>query len=199
MLTQTHNLIGRVIGKVIEKELKVKLKNKSLRLGCVMPDFIPSLIAIPHYKDSSFEYILKRIKMLENTPIPDKGENLRTFSQELGIILHFITDFFCFAHNNSDYDKMPLHIIYEFKLAGKFEKALNKKHYNKYMKEITAISPVNNIEMYLIEKHEAYMDSCDGNIDTDLKFSIEACAAVSLHIIESSMKKAAEVQLSNIA
>ncbi|QGU95887.1 hypothetical protein GOM49_13000 [Clostridium bovifaecis] len=36
---------------------------------------------------------------------------------ELGIVVHYLTDYFCYPHNNKKYDFKPIHFIYENRLA----------------------------------------------------------------------------------
>ena len=98
------------IGKIISNELKElgRLKNEKLfLLGNIFPDLIHSYIWCPHKYQYSREYIKRKLDKLKKKP--------RLFSFHLGILTHYICDYFCYPHS-SVYDKGFIHhIIYEIR------------------------------------------------------------------------------------
>lgn len=113
----SHFIIAKALYKSFSKNLNIELDLNSFRYGCIKPDFTPSLMRISHYKDKSFEKICSRITSLENNTFPETKEDMKKFSMELGIVAHYLTDYFCYPHNNKKYDFKPIHFMYENRLA----------------------------------------------------------------------------------
>ena len=87
----------------------------------------------------------------------------RAFSRELGVIMHYVTDYFCRVHNDINgikHSENLRHIIYEQKFQRTLEEyeleILREKNLNN---EDEAIKRINNtsLKMYLMYKHNKYM------------------------------------------
>ena len=57
MMTLNHRQIGKTVFSAISKSHVVKLDEKSLTYGCIKPDLVPRLRAIPHYKEKSSDFV----------------------------------------------------------------------------------------------------------------------------------------------
>jgi len=87
------------------KGLGFHLNEKAFLFGNIFPDLIHSYIWCRHEYHNSRGYIRKKIENLKKRPF--------FFSFQLGIVTHYICDYFCYPHS-SVYDKgMVQHIIYE--------------------------------------------------------------------------------------
>jgi len=84
--------------------------------GCVKPDFDFTYFNVPHYKDKSLEFVLQILNKLTSAPLPREGQALKQYSLQLGVAMHFISDYFCYAHNHKKFDFMPEHLFYELSL-----------------------------------------------------------------------------------
>lgn len=122
MLVSSHKIIGNLICDVIEKNLNIKLDREGVLYGCELPDISPNLIMILHFKKFSFKYVLNLIDKLVSQNLPQEKTNLKIFSINLGIILHYLADYFCYAHNRKKYNFLPLHLTYEYMLDNRFSK-----------------------------------------------------------------------------
>ena len=88
--------------------------------GCILPDFwIPSLIR-GHRREVAWERIKERIYRLENIGTGNAIDCLR-----LGVILHYLEDFFTYAHNSSYSGKLSGHIRYEREQYRAFKQHLS--------------------------------------------------------------------------
>jgi len=89
------------------KGLGFHLNEKSFLLGSIFPDLIHSYIWRRHEYHNSRDYIKKKIESIKKRPY--------FFSFRLGIVTHYICDYFCYPHSSA-YDKGLLqHIMYEFR------------------------------------------------------------------------------------
>ena len=98
-----HNIGKKVCGEL--KELGCYLNETLYLFGNIFPDIIQSYLWRRHEYLHSREYIRKRIEILKRNP--------RLFSFHLGVLTHYICDYFCYPHS-SGYDKGLIHhILYE--------------------------------------------------------------------------------------
>ena len=122
MLTGTHIKLAKYIYHILKKEYGIRLNKKHLVYGSIKPDFTKN--KVPHYIDKSIDYIAEEIERLitESNKIGTKA-----FSRRLGMIMHYISDYFCRAHNTEYYRRnlMP-HLKYEKRLAKVMKNIRNR-------------------------------------------------------------------------
>lgn len=185
MFIPTHLLIAKHIKKAIEKKLNVKIHHQSFSRGNIVPDIYPKLILLPHYKKDSFGKIINMINLLRNDSLSIFYKNNKAFCVKLGIINHYLADFFCFPHNDYNTNKFVPHNIYEINLASQFYTVdLNDICNN----SISLIAETNtlNIEQFIEEKHYEYMHTAP-SINKDIIYSVNVCSAVSYLIIKQCL------------
>lgn len=193
MLIYSHSLIGKTVHKYILDNLGFNLSLADIKYGCMKPDFYPKLMAIPHYKNESFEVISQMILSLQKTKIPVSSKQINHFSMELGVILHYITDYFCYPHNNDHLDKISSHFIYEINLDKELRKYISVSsgilNINLYVEDH------NNLKSSLIDfiegKHKQYLESCP-SMNNDIRYGLQACCVVALGIITSVILKSSQ-------
>ena len=104
MRIEIHHKIGKKICGEL-KEMGCAINEKLFLLGNIFPDLNQSYLWCRHEYQHSREFVRKKIEMLKKRP--------KLFSFHLGVLTHYICDYFCFPHSSS-YDKGLLqHIIYE--------------------------------------------------------------------------------------
>lgn len=181
MLMNTHmllanNILSRSNGK------KVYLINKNRFLwGNVKPDCASKYKLKKHYYEESIEMILEKIYFLSSFSINDIYYNYgkKKFSEELGVVCHFLCDFFCMPHNRRMEFKnaidMKNHVIYENKLA-KAAKSYTPKD------EMHRNLSVDMVEIFITKNLEKYEK--DKGFENDLDFSYYVCNSVVNLILE---------------
>lgn len=169
MLTATHIRIGNYIYHRLKNEYGLYLSKKSLIYGSVKPDFMKN--KVPHYIDKSINYIEKEIEILLSQSM-DKKE----FSRRLGMIIHYISDYFCRAHNTSYYkNNIIAHLKYERRLSKEMT-----------MKNIKAIK--NNeikfdvVKEFIINFNEEYMKH--KSLKRDNEYTVTAINSICSYIAE---------------
>ena len=96
------------IGKSVCSELKYqgcKINEKLFLIGNLFPDLIHSYIWCRHDYQHSREFFRRKLEMLKKRPI--------LFSFHLGILAHYICDYFCYPHSASFDKGLIEHIAYE--------------------------------------------------------------------------------------
>ena len=112
MTISTHYRIGGFIYKhIIAKNLSNSfLEKKSFQYGNIFPDIDSDLSHIKHQKEYSSIPMLYHEKKARDLNVSN-NDRLKS----LGIICHYLTDFFCIYHSSEKFKKKSifLHIIYE--------------------------------------------------------------------------------------
>jgi hypothetical protein len=190
VLVSSHNVIGKTIYNYILANLGVKLSLQDIKNGCMMPDFHPKFMSIPHYKSKSFETIAQMILSLQNTNFSVSPKHMSRFSTDLGIILHYITDYFCYPHNDAEADKMPYHVFYEIKLDKELRKYISSPFWMLDMNlEVEGCSNFRTSLIDLIEvKHKRYMNERP-NLLNDVIYGLQSCCVVASEVINSVILK----------
>lgn len=174
MIPASHNLAATIICDNMNKSLNI---NKSkFCYGAVLPDFSPTYAFIPHYKKDSFAFVVSSIKTVKQA-IDLKALSIDDLSIQLGIIAHYLMDFFCFAHNDKHMDQFPHHIFYEINLHSHLKSFIKEKD-SSLTKEIF-FSNIPNLHVldFIESSHQEYLRSVSGALN-DIRFSLKVAFSV---------------------
>ena len=106
MRLEIHHKIGKKVCRELQG-LGYRINNKLFLFGNIFPDLIQSYLWCRHEYKYSREFIQKKLEMIKKRP--------KLFSFHLGILTHYICDYFCYPHS-AGYDKGLIHhIIYEIR------------------------------------------------------------------------------------
>lgn len=188
MLSNTHTLIADKVFTQLKYNNGIIIDRRLFKYGSIKPDYTPRLINIGHYEKESLGFVQNEIRHLSSLPYSKDKNFLRHYSIGLGVVIHYLSDYFCHAHNNillkSD---MIQHFIYEARLGhavGKFEKNMNMMEDSL----ITALC-IGGINDYLNIKLDSYKQAKVSYFN-DITYALEASYAVCLFIINASMSNA---------
>ena len=169
MLVATHMLIAQKTYECLPDCLKSRISLRCFIFGNVKPDLIYRLSSISHRLQDSLPFVLDEIESLQNQEV----ESAR-LSINLGVINHFLADFFCSAHYSEDNYCGPLkHFKYELELHQTF-KRLESIDRLKPSTLINSISANNNLSNIIgsLETEFALQNSSKEN---DIYFALRAC------------------------
>ncbi len=173
LLMNTHIIIANNILNEANGTKIYLINKKRFIWGNIKPDCASKYKLMKHYYDESIEMILNKIKLLSSLSVEDIyydfGKN--KFSEELGVICHFLCDFFCIPHNQRWEFKhsMKKHVLYEKKLA-KFAKLYKPKSY------INSNLSLSDIEDFIVEHLEKYKK--EESFKNDLSYAYFICNSV---------------------
>lgn len=186
LLPQSHIIIATQIYKNIDKKLNIKLDKTQLIYGSVKPDIPLYLSGIPHFKPQSFNYICNRIHELSLQPLFNNREFIKYLSREIGIVTHYIADYFCVPHNDrSTYKNHFLnHFTYESNLHREYKSHIDSIDISRNLFHLDNNS-LHSIKSLIDDLHDIYKSKGE-SFKNDVVSSIEACVLVGLHIIYNS-------------
>lgn len=163
MMSTTHAMFAKELREHIYLMYGVKLKKTSLVYGSIKPDASTIFAKYPHYINKSLDMLCERISILEEIASSIENIETRAFSRELGVVSHYLADYFCRVHNDINgikHNENFGHILYEQKLARKTKQqelnAIREEILNRIDRELINIEKT-SIKSYIVTKHRKYM------------------------------------------
>lgn len=114
MIAHTHRLVGEFLYNQLSQELQALLHRRNFVYGNVKPDIIRKYRKMSHYYRDNCDMIFSMLEDLLETAYSTK-----TFSEKLGILIHFFCDYTCVYHANEyiyEAHTIRHHMQYETKL-----------------------------------------------------------------------------------
>lgn len=183
MLINFHLYLAGCLQKSIYKAQAIKFNSNFLQLGSIMPDLIPDKRNMAHYLPDSYSFVMNGVKEVRG----GEGKSIEEISYQLGVITHFLADFFCLAHNDEILRKnLWKHFKYEFALHHTLTSVHLIENKNCYLDPL-------NIEEWLKKEHYNYLKVNSGVV-TDVLYIQKICYSVCISLltsIESIQKKIA--------
>lgn len=181
---RTHVIIAKKIYNALDPQKKSIIKKKNFIYGNIKPDLASKYKLRKHYRKESYEVILEKIEKLSKINSLDEIQKKKyfcNFSQELGVICHFICDFFCVPHDERWEFKhsMFIHIAYEKKLNFIARKYSFEKNIDI---NLNSFDDVKNFlsAIYDDYKKDEYLDT----YKRDLKYSYNICLIIISKILD---------------
>ena len=111
-------LIAGKIHEYMEQNYGIKLNRKHFLFGNIKPDLVRKFKALRHSIHDSLDYVLDEMARHEN-----ERHNVKNPSVHLGMINHYLSDFFCSKHYFRNHNEgLIKHLRYE----GRLHKAIKK-------------------------------------------------------------------------
>jgi hypothetical protein len=183
MNTRTHAYLGEVLYPVIRETWGIDLSRKRFIAGSIKPDVCTLFVTHPHFWRHSRSYALKKIKKLSGK-ILAPGKKHKKFSENLGILLHYIADFFTAVHNLRP-NPLGEHFAYEELLDREFKKYVTLESARTTM--LLICPPGSSLGLdpasLLDDLHERYAPSREDPL-ADIREILVACVSVTAYIMD---------------
>jgi hypothetical protein len=181
MIPASHTLAASLIFDNLDKTININ-KNKFC-YGSVLPDFSPTYAFIPHYKEDSLAFIISSIKTVK-CALDKRALSADVLSLQLGIITHYLMDFFCYAHNDKHMDQLPHHFFYELNLHHHFKRLLRDTATSTISDVFSSNIPNLYVSDYIEYTHKEYLNSISG-ANNDIKFSLKVAYSIVASMIST--------------
>lgn len=147
------------------------------------PDFAPKLLVKKHYIEESFPFVVEEIADLIKTSSTDllNKTKKRQFEAKLGVICHFLCDFFCVPHNQRwefSHSMIP-HVKYEVHLDSLIK---NKSQINPMILPPIPDNSNLSISRFLYELLKEYELKQDYH--RDMLYSANVCSAIIIFVLK---------------
>jgi len=145
-----HLLFSYDMRRIIRKHSGVKLNLVGFMYGNILPDI--KAIHKPHRINGSLTFVVKRARRLMEEPY--QRCSIYSWSKKLGIITHYLSDYFCYAHQEH-YDKgIGKHMLYEMRMIVQYRKG-RKQYMTKFGKAYHRLAP-DEFERWILEQNRQY-------------------------------------------
>lgn len=173
MKSASHHAMGYLLFSALERE-GIQLNREQFVLGNLLPDYLPELILAPHFTGKCQREITLFTNVLAAQRVSASTELPPDYSLRLGILCHYITDYFCFAHSREFPQNLARHSSYELALDGYFR--------DHYAAEECLLSSAANLqarnakeaaaEIYRV-KHD--YKAAERGYQTDVQYAFSVC------------------------
>ncbi len=182
MIPQTHVIIAREIYQDVEKNLNIQLDKTQLIFGSIKPDIYSGLPKLKHFKPQSFDVICNEIQRISNSSFADNRAYLAAISQKIGVITHYVADYFCIPHNDRKTYKNHFwdHLKYERTLHKSFKDIASRKKQSVNLLQGVDFTEIEQVKRYLDDLHHRYEfkgESMQNDINSSL-FAVKAIASM---------------------
>ena len=154
MLLQSHIYLGNQLSRLIDTKYR-----KYFVMGNVTPDMAPE------HKIKKHEYYYLKdwfLNYVDNTMEMKLGDKKLAYYR-LGVVTHYLADFFCRAHNDASIKKRYVkHFSYEKRLHDDLKKC-------NPVQDVSLSIPLFNIDTFLEVNHSRYLQD-EYQIENDLEF-----------------------------
>lgn len=181
----SHTRVGTFLLDYVEESTGVAFDTKAFLYGNLKPDLTGTYLTKRHYPSLMFEEVMDKIRTF-SAGYEIGAENGRSLSVDLGEICHYITDFFCFPHNDDIYHHSLLrHYLYEKRIAAGLKRRLTYEKFLDWVAEAPQIWSVEDLIEYLKAEHEAYRVKARHCIQDDLEHICRVCVSVVIALIHA--------------
>jgi len=175
-----HLGLSQAIRIAVEKELDIKMDAFSFMYGNIKPDLNSSSVKIPHFKHTTMEFVQAEIEKLTTLTLNESRRWSKLLSERIGVITHYLSDFFCYAHTEYFKSKHRSHLIYEFQLLSHFLKSQKVVKHLGYIKPTDIKSSSNSIISSIEEAYDRYLENLE---DNPLPFELDTANALTICIL----------------
>ena len=145
-------------------------------VGSIWPDCRPSFVTTPHKFDITFDDIEHKISKFIANYNKEQGMNMRRCAR-LGVIVHYIADYFTFPHNNHYPGNVKDHCYYERDLKYGMKAFLKTEEALKIKEQVVAYDSVEELTSYIRSIHNSYMKLAH-TVEEDIRYIVHACTTV---------------------
>lgn len=155
-----------------------ELKNhkKAFYIGSILPDCVPSFVTRRHNIDETFDLLKEEIIKITDNYDMNKGIT-GYYCRHLGVITHYIADYFTFPHNKIFTGTMREHCSYEKELKFAFKSYVNSDAVQHIYDRKERFKTVDEICNFIKEMHAEYLKVMNA-IKMDCMYIVKLCQRV---------------------
>ncbi|MEA4894579.1 MAG: zinc dependent phospholipase C family protein [Oscillospiraceae bacterium] len=186
MKATSHFAVAHLLYASLQKR-GIFLNRTAFAYGNIMPDQTPAMWVAPHFGKVCSRKTGEILAELSGRPVSNSGRIGAEYSKKLGVMCHYICDYFCFAHNEDFVGGVKQHMTYENEL----DVFLRKNCLN--VLDVDGSSPMKSFSSLeeLTAFNEAskreYLDA-GHTLKNDLTYAFNACVLSIINVSAMSMR-----------
>ncbi len=173
-----------------EELSQLKLHKKAFLVGSILPDCLPSFLTTRHTITETYNLLQSEIRKISKSYHKNRGIS-NYFCIHLGIIMHYLADYFTMPHNPGYYGSVKGHVEYEKELWISIRRYIEEEAC--YMKQEMVIEEGficlnnqddihKNLSEYLLLLHKEYQSEVQ-DLLTDCKYIVKVCYTAALALV----------------
>lgn len=197
LLIQTHKQFAAYFLAELQRNLNIQLNKHSFIFGNIEPDLPFVLPTVKHYKQNNYAFILSLIDDLYEYNYNGKAFSLARLSEKLGIVNHYLCDYFCRPHFDRKYysNRLMEHIDYEKKLHQYLLRDFSFK--NNLPKTSPTIFSLEGISSF-IEEQLYHYENQEAGFQTDIEFALNSVSAINSTILTNVVCTDCELSINTL-
>lgn len=190
MRKKSHLSLANHMLSDLEKETLVA-HARMFQFGSLLPDLVPTFLTKKHRVDTTFDILEKKLRKVVDDY---RGEsNLsRSRCKDLGVVTHYIADYFTLPHNKKFGGSLKDHVNYEEVLKHSMRSYVRQENVENQPLIRTAMSSVDDICTFIKNCHDEYIKMTIEGQDIDCRHSVEVCRQVIEAVVELLHQKQEE-------
>ncbi|MCD8015099.1 MAG: zinc dependent phospholipase C family protein [Lachnospiraceae bacterium] len=156
---------------------------KAFYFGSIQPDLNPKMFAEPHEFDASWDKIRDRIRQIE-AEANEEETSRRVVWTHIGIVLHYLADYFTFPHNTCYPGSLKDHCLYENRMKYLMRAYLCTEEAQTVFEEqrgcSSGIRTAEQLFACIEQMHRSYMHQAGHSELDDCRSIMQICACACL-------------------
>ena len=181
------------LAKFLMNNMKVEDLNehkKAFYIGSILPDCRPSFLTRKHSIDATFPILIEEIKKITVDYDMEQGIT-GYYCRHLGVITHYLADYFTFPHNSIFQGSIKEHCVYEKKLKFTFKSYVQEEDTQRDREQKGTFHSIDEIIRFIVKTHREYLKTLKV-VKEDCQFIVDLVYKVVdaiLQIFELNMMK----------
>lgn len=177
MRKKSHISLAKYIINNMQTE-ELMIHKKAFYIGSILPDCVPSFVTRRHSIDETFHILREEIKKVTEDYDVEKGMN-SYYCRHLGVITHYIADYFTFPHNSTFTGTIKEHCNYENDLMKMLKEYVEVR---KPVYSQKVFQTVDDICNFILKMHKEYLKAINA-LKVDCAYIVNLCYRVIAGII----------------
>lgn len=152
------------------------IHKKAFYIGSILPDCVPSFITKRHSIDDTFETLKNEIQKITEKFDVSQGMN-SYYCRHLGVVTHYIADYFTFPHNKIFKGTIKEHCSYENDLKKSFRDYVRFDTTQKERDAKLQFRTVEEICKFITFMHKEYLEA-KKVVKVDCEYIVRICHEV---------------------
>lgn len=155
---------------------KLQSHSKAFYLGSILPDCVPTFLTRRHTIEDTFFILEKEIRKLTENYNFEKGIG-SYYCRHMGVITHYIADYFTFPHNSIYPGNMAAHCKYEKHLKFALYDYVKSEEAKKQRSSKQQFHTVDELCEFIVTMHDKYLHAIR-QIEVDCEYIVSLCHKV---------------------
>lgn len=181
----SHTRVAKLLLAHVEERCGVTFDETGFLYGNLKPDLTGTYLTKRHYPSLMYDEVMEKLRTFLQTYIIG-SYNGYELSVDLGEICHYLTDFFCYPHNDDIYDRnLLMHYIYEKRICLGLRHRLNAAKFSAWADPIVPAPTIDELESRIEQLHHRYkyytVHHC---IENDIEYITQVVTILLLSVIQ---------------